>query len=122
MKLKESATSYRWKNYYNRKVWTVGASDVEWIELEHYPKCENITSIEDAIQAQQSYLTKETLSHQKKQKFNRKLRMLREKLRAENLRHRFRIESEEWHTVVNVKPHPMALGKAEFRCKMNQFT
>ena len=47
--------------------------------------------------------------------------MLREKLRAETLRHRFRLESEEWNTVVNVKPHPMAVCEAEFRCKMNQF-
>ena len=60
MKLKESATSFCWKNYYNQKVWTVGASDVEWIELEHYPKCKNITSIEDDIQAQRSYFTKKT--------------------------------------------------------------
>ena len=121
MKLKEAAASYRWKNYYNRKVWTVGASDVEWIELEHYPKCENIMSIENAIQAEQSYLNKETLSHKKQRKCNRKLRVLTEKLRAETLRHRFRLESEEWNTVVNVKPHPLAVCEAEFRCKMNQF-
>ena len=78
-------------------------------------------SIENAIQAEQSYLNKETLSHKKQRKCNRKLRVLTEKLRAETLRHRFRLESEEWTTVVNVKPHPMALGEAEFRCKMNQF-
>ena len=65
MKLKESATSYHWKNYYNQKVWTVRASDVEWIELQHYPRDEKITSTEDSIVAQKSTLTKETLSHQK---------------------------------------------------------
>ena len=121
MKLKESPTSHRWKNYYNRKVWTVRASDVEWIELEHYPKGAKITYIEDAIEAVQSTLAKETLSHQKRQQFNQNLHRLRETLRAESLRHRFRLESEEWQTIVKVKPHPLAVAKAEFRCKMNQF-
>ena len=65
MKLKESPTSHRWKNYYNRKVWTVKASDVEWIELEHYPKGANITYIKDAIEAVKFTLAKETLSHRK---------------------------------------------------------
>ena len=121
MKLKECPTSHRWKNYYNRKVWTVRASDVEWIELEHYPKGAKITYIEDAIEAVQSTLAKETLSHQKRQQFNQNLHRLRETLRAESLRHRFRLESEEWQTIVKVKPHPLAVAKAEFRCKMNQF-
>jgi hypothetical protein len=29
IKLKEQPQSYKWKNYYGRKVWTVNASDVE---------------------------------------------------------------------------------------------
>ena len=47
--------------------------------------------------------------------------MLREKLRGETLKYRFSLEPEEWHTVVNVKLHPLALGKTKFKCKMNQF-
>jgi hypothetical protein len=35
IKLKEEPRSYKWKNYYGRKVWTVNASDVEWVQYEH---------------------------------------------------------------------------------------
>ena len=37
-KLKENAQSYKCKNYYGKKVWTVSATDVEWIECEHVNK------------------------------------------------------------------------------------
>jgi hypothetical protein len=38
IKLKEEPQSYKWKNYFGRKVWTVNASDVEWVECEHINK------------------------------------------------------------------------------------
>ena len=63
MKLKDSATLHQWKNYYNQKVWTVNASDVEWIELEHYSNSENIKSIEEEIQFDEDCLINKTLSH-----------------------------------------------------------
>ena len=36
IQMKVNPQSCQWKNYYNKKVNTVLASDVEWIELEHY--------------------------------------------------------------------------------------
>ena len=51
IKLKHNAQSSRWKNYYNRKVNTVIASDVEWMELEHYPKPNEISTVENKIEA-----------------------------------------------------------------------
>jgi hypothetical protein len=30
IKLKHDPQSYKWKNYYWKKVWTVNASDIEW--------------------------------------------------------------------------------------------
>ena len=45
MKLKESAPSYQCKNYYGRKVRTVCASDVEWIEVEHVVKTEPMADV-----------------------------------------------------------------------------
>jgi len=50
IKLKDNALSCRWKNYYNKKVNTALASDVEWIELEHYPKSKEISTLEDEIE------------------------------------------------------------------------
>jgi hypothetical protein len=32
IKLKEEPQSYKWKNYFGRKVWRVNASDVEWVQ------------------------------------------------------------------------------------------
>ena len=34
------------KIWNKRKVWTVGASDVEWVEFEHYPKTQTILNLE----------------------------------------------------------------------------
>ena len=72
-------------------------------------------------QIEQSTLAKETLSDRKRRQFNQNLHRLRETLRAENLRHQFRLDSEEWHTIGNVKTQTLALAKLKFRCKMNQF-
>ncbi len=38
IKLRKNATTYQWKNYYVKKVWTVNAKDVEWIQCEHVNK------------------------------------------------------------------------------------
>ncbi len=49
IKLKEQPQSYKWKNYYGRKVWTVNASDVEWVECEHINKTGTIIQLEAQI-------------------------------------------------------------------------
>jgi hypothetical protein len=46
VKLKEGAKSYMCKIWNKRKVWTVCASDVEWVEFEHYPKTQTISNLE----------------------------------------------------------------------------
>ena len=69
---------------------------------------------------QEEHLKKAALSHDKKRRINTRLRKLKEKLREETLHHLFRIEPEEWHTVVKVKVHPLAPRKTEFKCKMKQ--
>ena len=46
MKLKEQCDSFKWKNYFGRKVWTVNAKDVEYIELQKYPKSKEIEVLE----------------------------------------------------------------------------
>ncbi len=38
VKLKHNTLSYKCKNYYGRKAWTVNATDVEWVECEHVNK------------------------------------------------------------------------------------
>ena len=46
IKLKQDPTSYKWKNLDRKKVWTVRASDVEFVQFEHYPKTKEIFSLE----------------------------------------------------------------------------
>jgi hypothetical protein len=33
IKLKEEPQSYKWKNYYGRNVWTINASEFEWVHV-----------------------------------------------------------------------------------------
>ena len=49
MKLKEDATTLKWKVWDNKKVWTVCASDVEWVEFHHHPKTQDIVKLEKAL-------------------------------------------------------------------------
>ena len=49
LKLKDNSPSHRWKNFYDKKVWTVNAVDVEWIELEHYPRSSTIQLMENKL-------------------------------------------------------------------------
>ena len=46
MKLKNNAPSYFCKNYYGRKVWTVCATDLDWIEVEHVVKTDAMKELE----------------------------------------------------------------------------
>ncbi len=38
VKLKTNPITYKWKNHYRKKVWTVNASNVEWVECQHINK------------------------------------------------------------------------------------
>jgi hypothetical protein len=46
VKLKDDAQSYKCKNYYGKKVWTVNEADVEWVECEHVNKSSFMTQLE----------------------------------------------------------------------------
>ena len=50
MKLKENATTYKPKNFYNKKVWTVCTTDIEWIECEHVVKTDAILELERKLE------------------------------------------------------------------------
>ncbi len=47
--LKEIAQSYKWKNYNGKKVWTVDADDVKWVECEHVNKTSLVAQLESQI-------------------------------------------------------------------------
>ncbi len=49
VKLRKNATTYKWKNYYGKKVWIVNAKDAEWIQCEHFNKPQYIVQLEAKI-------------------------------------------------------------------------
>ncbi len=49
VKLRENAPSHTVKNYYGKKVWTVNAKDVEWVQCEHVNKPGHIVQFETQI-------------------------------------------------------------------------
>ena len=46
VKVRDGAKSYICKIWNKRKVWTVCASDVEWVEFQHYPKTQTISNLD----------------------------------------------------------------------------
>ena len=46
VKLNDDAKSYTCKIWNKRKVWTVCANDVEYVEFEHFPKTQEIKNLE----------------------------------------------------------------------------
>ena len=66
MQIIDDATSHTHKNYYGRKVATVCAKDVEWIECEHVIKTEPMVWLEREI----NKLTQKILSATKRTRKN----------------------------------------------------
>lgn len=79
MKLNENAQSYKFKNYYGKKVWTVNAEDVMWVECEHVNKTSFITQLESQIKEFTSQLDF-TLNEIETEKIKSKLDDLKNKL------------------------------------------
>jgi hypothetical protein len=119
VKLKDNSQSYRWKNFYGKKVWTVNAVDVESIELEHYPKSPAIQLLETQLKKASKILEDKCLSREQRKVANQRVIELTESLRVMTAKHRFKLEPQQYSTTVHVKPHPMA-PETELRCKMLQ--
>jgi hypothetical protein len=58
LKLKKNPITYKWKNYYEKKVWTVNASNVIWVECQHINKTVAIVQLEAQIQQARCKLDK----------------------------------------------------------------
>ncbi len=118
IKLKEQQSSYRWKNYYGKKVWTVCATDVEWIECEHHPKPRSLTDIEIKIEQIQSRLS--SGRNKNKLPLEREIAILKDSHNRQLAHQRFKLEPRLDTVQVSVHIHPIALTPDNFRCKMIQ--
>ena len=134
LKLKDSGTQRVWKNYYGRKVWTVCANQVEWLELELVNKPKdiieqenNIISLREKIKSISGKTMSPTLSsskvrkiYKKRKKLKKQLATMETSLQNDLKRIRFKMKAENFSPNVSVKSHPLA-PKIEFTCRMTQF-
>lgn len=133
LKLKDHPTTHRWKNYYGKKVWTVCASDVEWLEVELAPKPKRIVDQEENIEQMKKDITcaQNAIKYETSRKQNqraktkiktmtRKLTSMTEKLDLDHDTQRFRMEPENFSPQVVVKPYRMATTDMTFTCRMTQ--
>ncbi len=121
MQLNENAQSYKWKNYYAKKVWTVNAADVEWVECEHVNKTSLVAQLESQINEFKRQLDLLPNNYQsKKQTIKSKLDDVHNKLAEEMISCRFKLEPEQSSPVVSVKHYHASSKKVSFRCKMKK--
>ena len=92
------------KTYYGRKVWTINANDVKWVECEHINKSGTIVQLE--AQIDQLISTLDSLPKTNKtgiQQVQSDLQNLKNKLSTELKDRRFKLEPELFSTKVSVK-------------------
>jgi hypothetical protein len=113
--LKVNAQSYKWKNYYEKKVWTVNVADVEWVECEHVNKTSLVAQLESQINELKSQLDLIPIDHQsKKQRIKSKLEDLNNFSAKEMISHRFKLEPEQFTPEVSMKPYHASSKKVTF--------
>ena len=114
VKLKDDQTSYTPKNYHGKKVWTVNARDVAYIELEHYPDAKHVIALEGEVHVIEEELKHENLPLHTTQELLHTLHQAKENLRKEKMQHRFKLEPEDhyvrvrcmnWHQNLVPKTH-----------------
>ncbi len=121
MQLKENAQRNKWKNYYGKKVWTVNAADVEWVECEHVNKTSLLSQLESQTNELKRQLDLPPNNHQsKKQTIKSKLDDLNNKLAKEMIGRRFKLEPEQFSPEVSVKHYHTSSKRVTFQCKMKQ--
>jgi hypothetical protein len=121
VKLKDHAQSYKCKNYYGKKVRTVNAADVEWVECEHVNKSSFMTQLESQIKELNNKLDLRPNNNKSDKKtIKSKFDELNNKLAKEMNGRRFKLEQEQFSLEVTVKHYNASSKKIVFRCKMMQ--
>ena len=119
MKIKDDATSHTYKNYYGKKVWTVCAKDVDWIECEHVIKTDTMVRLEREVG---DLVQKIPLATRKtKQRLRKKITHTNTQLINLCKTRRFKLEPQNYRVVVTMKPHHYASTKLQLTCQMTQF-
>jgi hypothetical protein len=104
VKLKYNAPSYKCKNYYRRKVWTVNAKDVEWVECEHMNKTGIILQLETQMHDDTCQVDLETKEGQPcKLQIQSTPENLKNRLSTEMSNQKFKLKPEQSSSIISVK-------------------
>jgi len=145
IKLNEHAPSHRWQNWDGRKVSTVSAKHVDWVEFEYHPKSKSILKLEGEIRELEWELRVNQESYEIDDRVRRKRaktatstsrRMMpsdpilqniiselngkKLQLKKEQQSRRFKLEPQTSTTTVSFKCHDLAPNKEEYKCRVTQ--
>lgn len=121
IKLKQNAPSYKWKNYYGKKVWTVNATDVEYVECEHVNKTGIMLQLETQIKNLMTKCENEkNISQTKLKKINKHIDTLNSKLSTIVNNRKFKLKTELCTPKISIKQYYNSTKPITFQCKMKQ--
>ena len=128
VKLKQFPTSYRWKIWDNKKVWTVCAKDVEYVQFAHHPKSHNIMTMEQKLKVlekvENSLLGIDTKATKQTRKTVSQVRKeiikVKKLLKTEQQRKTFKLKPQNFQCKINVSPNDLTLEKQQMKCKLLQ--
>ena len=118
VKLKDNPKSYMWKIWNRRKVWTVCASDVQWVEFEHFPKTQEILTLESLLtQKKQVQLSNPT------SKGAACAASIEARLRKAVRSRIFKLTPKSFGScIVQVSPNDCVLEKQAMKCNITQIS
>ena len=138
IKLKDHAPSRRWQNWDGRKVWTVSAKHVDWVEFEYHPKSKRILELEEEIKEkewdlkvlQESCDVNQTRKRAKTTRrhtvdtaisdLHKQLQKLEGLLRKEQQSRRFKLDPQTSSPTVSYTVHALSTEKVSAKCRMTQ--
>ena len=119
MKIKSNATSETFRKWYGKKVRTVKAEDVAWIECEHVIKTDGMIRLEKELQHyHEQYVV--SSNTKKKRKWKKQMKTIESQLLSMSATRRFKLQPKTNTVSVKVKPFCASKLKINFRCKMTQ--
>ena len=101
-------------------MWTVNATDVEWIECEHVNKTGLILQLETQIHDVTSQLDSAEKKTQPQEHLKSNLEELKNKLSNEMRSRKFKLKPEQFSSKISVKRYNTSSKKVEFHCRMIQ--
>ena len=116
--LNDNATSYTCKIWNKRKVWTVCANDVKYLEFEHFPKTQEIKKLELLLEKKQQ---EQNQANDNASETTADIKHIKSKLDHALRSRRFKLSPKSFGScLVKVAPNDFVSEKQTMKCKINQ--